>query len=130
MYDAPRCSRIGLCGAYIFPRLAPSLRLGLPQVDPLAWDARWYEAHVLQTHTHTHTHTNKQTQTLTTDHGFKHQPRAQSGRTNCHPYRGNITLRMSNFDHRPWIQTPTAGPVWADQLSSLPGEYHTLHVKL
>jgi hypothetical protein len=43
-------------------------------------------------------------QTLTTDHGFKHQPRAQSGRTNCHPYQGNITLCMSNFDHRPWIQ--------------------------
>ena len=45
-------------------------------------------------------------------------------------HRGNTTLRMSNFDHRPWIQAATADPVWADQLSSLPREYHTPHVKL
>ena len=32
-----------------------------------------------------------------TDHRLHNAPRAQSGRTHCHPYRGNTTLCMSSF---------------------------------
>ena len=31
---------------------------------------------------------------------------------NCHPYRGNTTLCMSNVDHGPWIQPPTEDLLW------------------
>jgi hypothetical protein len=67
---------------------------------------------------------------LTTDLGSKNLPRDQSKVTQLSLLLGNTTLCMSSLDHRPWIQEPTAGPikgyatvtagpVWADELSSL-----------
>ena len=43
----------------------------------------------------------------------------QSGDQQLSSLPGDNTLCMSSLGHGPWIQAPTAGPVWAAKLLSL-----------